>query len=149
MPPTSTTTSLRSIPNYPNYSVSNSGVVYGPKGPLKPNKNSRGYYNVSLVSHANGRKAVSHSVHRLVAAAFVHRPTECTEVNHKDYDKANNAAINLEWVTSSANKLHATAFGLYPVGAAHYKYVDGSSDRGRIVRRSVIKQQYEGVLHGN
>ena len=132
-----------SIPNYPNYSVTADGVIHGPKGPLKPNVNSRGYCNVSLVSWAGGlRKVKSHSVHRLVAEAFLGTPTSYMEVNHKDGDKTNNPVDNLEWVTSTANKLHATALGLYPTGTQHHNYTDGRSDRGRVARRATIRQQY-------
>ena len=118
--------------------------MYGPKGPLKPNLNSRGYFNVSLVNRdtAGTRQVKAFAVHSIIAGLFVHRPIEATEVNHKDGDKKNSAASNLEWVTSSANKLHATAHGLYPVGSKHHNYVDGSSDRGRVARRATIKQAY-------
>lgn len=136
-------TPRRSIPNYPNYSVTSDGVVHGPKGPLKPNVNSRGYCNVSLVAWAGGlRKVKSHAVHRLVAEAFLGMPTGYMEVNHKDGDKTNNPVSNLEWVTSTANKLHATALGMYPTGTQHHNYTDGRSDRGRVARRATIRQQY-------
>ncbi|CAK8998425.1 unnamed protein product [Durusdinium trenchii] len=47
-------------------------------------------------------------VHRLVAFAFLGPPqTESkTLVNHKDLDKSNNAADNLEWVSQSENMAH-------------------------------------------
>lgn len=136
-------TRRRSIHDYPNYSVGEDGVVHGPKGPLKPNRNSRGYSNVSLVCWNNGqRKVKSHYVHRLVAEAFLGKPAGYMEVNHKNADKSDNRLENLEWVTSSANKLHATAHGLYPVGHQHHNYTDGRSDRGRVARREAIRNQY-------
>lgn len=57
-------------------------------------------------------KAINKSVHRLVALAFIPNPDGKPEVNHIDGNKANNTASNLEWVTSSGNKLHAYATGL-------------------------------------
>ena len=132
----------RSIEGYPNYMVDCYGGVSGPKGMLKPNPNSRGYCNVSLVSWSGGRKVKSHHVHRLVAAVFCAGASE--EVNHIDRNKQHNAWHNLEWTTSSANKHHATAFGLYPTGANHYRYKDGSSDRGRVARRQATLYHYQG-----
>ena len=38
-----------------------------------------------------------YSVHRLVAEAFVDNPNDYKEVNHKDENKQNNEASNLEW----------------------------------------------------
>ncbi len=51
-------------------------------------------------------------VHRLVADKYCknHRPN--TEVNHKDGNKLNNHADNLEWVTKSENGKHAYRTGL-------------------------------------
>ena len=47
-------------------------------------------------------------MHRLVAAAFVPNPDGGWEINHKDGDKKNNRADNLEWCTKSYNQRHAT-----------------------------------------
>ena len=53
-------------------------------------------------------------VHRLVAECYVPNPNNAPEINHKDGNKANNAADNLEWCTSRENKLHAISTGLRP-----------------------------------
>lgn len=133
------------VANYPNYAVREDGVILGPKGPLKPNKNSRGYMNVSLVRWEDGRRYVkSFAVHRLVAEAFVDRPEGATEVNHKDCDKGHNHPDNLEWLTSSQNKLHATAHGLYPTREQHYRWVGkGRNLEQREARREAVRKQYE------
>ena len=76
---------------------------------LNQSDNARGYLRVS---HCD--KAVSQCVHILVAETFVHNPDPDNKiyVNHKDGNKHNNVATNLEWVTSSENQEHAYRTGL-------------------------------------
>lgn len=58
-------------------------------------------YPVVYLSH-NG-KTKNYLVHRLVAEAFVPNPNNYNVVHHKDENKLNAAADNLEWVTMSDN----------------------------------------------
>jgi hypothetical protein len=53
-----------------------------------------------------------HKVHRLVAQAFLPNPQAKCCVNHKDGNKLNNNAENLEWVTNLENWQHAKSIGL-------------------------------------
>ena len=46
-------------------------------------------------------------IHRLVAEAFISNPEDKREVNHKDGNRLNNCADNLEWVTRSENQIHS------------------------------------------
>lgn len=59
-----------------------------------------GYPKVELVKHG---KVVSASIHRLVAKAFVLNPLGLDTVHHKDEDKSNAKASNLEWTTRAEN----------------------------------------------
>lgn len=52
------------------------------------------------------------TVHRVIASAFVPADVGKDFVNHKDGDKKNNRADNLEWVTRSENMFHAYAHRL-------------------------------------
>lgn len=47
------------------------------------------------------------SAHRLVAAKYIPGASINLEVNHKDKNKTNNSADNLEWVTTRQNTFHA------------------------------------------
>lgn len=53
-------------------------------------------------------------VHDLVASVFIGPRPDGTQVNHKDTDKLNNVATNLEYVTQQNNIAHAIANGLWP-----------------------------------
>jgi hypothetical protein len=46
-------------------------------------------------------------MHRLVAKLFVDNPNNYPQVNHKDGNRSNNDASNLEWVSASENQKHA------------------------------------------
>ena len=65
---------------------------------LKPH--TRGYLQVEL---AFCEKKKMFLVHRLVAEAFVPNEKNLPQVNHKDEDKTNNRADNLEWCDRSYN----------------------------------------------
>lgn len=81
--------------------VSRCGVVVGKRGkPLKPADNGRGYLIVTV--RVGGIKTCK-GVHRLVAEAWVENPNNLPEVNHKDCNKLNNCADNLEWCTRGYN----------------------------------------------
>ena len=104
----------RTIEGYPDYSVDEAGVVSGPKRTLKPNRNGRGYYQVSLVKWEGTKRTVrSKAVHRLVAETYIPNPQNKPTVNHKDSNKGNNAVENLEWNTHHENLLHSAAVGTH------------------------------------
>ena len=91
---------------YRNYEVSNFGNIRhkGSRKNRKLQKTYRGYLCV-LINHNGKNKNIL--VHRVVAKEFVDNPYNYTIVNHKDGNKSNNHADNLEWVTQSENVLHA------------------------------------------
>lgn len=85
------------------YAVSNMGNVMCVKK-LKPSP--RGGYP-GVVLSKNGKRE-SKSVHRLVAEAFIPNPERLPVVNHKDEDKGNARADNLEWCTAKYNMNYGT-----------------------------------------
>src|SRR5690606_10969075 len=70
---------------------------------LKPDVNHRGYHKVRLFDGRGIRTSKVHSVHRLVAAAFLGPCPPGHQVNHKDADKGHNCLANLEYVTPKQN----------------------------------------------
>ena len=74
------------------------------KNLLKLRENNAGYLRFA-VSHKG--KSVKVCVHEQVALAFVDGWREGLQVNHKDGNKQNNRAWNLEWVSASENMRHA------------------------------------------
>ena len=93
----------RTFMNECGITVTRKGVV------LVQRLNRDGYCRVTL--HKN-RTLWTAPVHRLVAEAFVPNEQGKREVNHKDGNKQNNSADNLEWLTPKENQRHAMQNGL-------------------------------------
>jgi hypothetical protein len=70
-------------------------------------KNGYEYFNMWV-----GGKNKRGTIHRLVALHFIPNPENKPQVNHKDGNKKNNCASNLEWTTLSENMRHAFDTGI-------------------------------------
>lgn len=79
---------------------------------LIPGKDKDGYLQIGLYKN---KKRKGFKIHRLVSEYFIENEENKPEVNHKDGNKQNNNANNLEWVTSSENSTHAYNIGLLKV----------------------------------
>ncbi len=77
--------------------------------PVRPILLPNGYVQWSPCVHGKNDRVYAH---RLVALAFIGACPEGKEVNHIDGNKANNSAVNLEYVTRSENMFHAHSTGL-------------------------------------
>ena len=73
---------------------------------IRQQKGTNGYLFVTLSKQG---KIKPLGVHRLVAMAFVDGHEAGLVVNHKDENKHNNNASNLEWVTLKQNANYGTA----------------------------------------
>ena len=93
---------LRAIPGYTLYKAAADGRIWSVRSGkfLLPRKRSDGYMQVTL---CEGGTRNQEYVHRLVAAAFVENPDGLKVVNHKDENRSNNNASNLEWCTYEHN----------------------------------------------
>ena len=90
------------------YEVSNKGDVrslkYGKTKILKPSDNGCGYLQIQLHKDSIRKRML---IHRLVAEAFIPNPNNLETVNHRDENKQNNAASNLEWMTAKDNTTYS------------------------------------------
>lgn len=100
---------MKAIKGYEgHYSATRSGDIYSHISErfIKPSLNNSGYLGVCLYTKGDGSYD-SHLVHRLVAQTFLENPANLPCVNHKDKNRVNNNADNLEWISYSDNNLHS------------------------------------------
>ena len=69
------------------------------------NLDNKGYVIVTLKKDGKNSR---HRIHRLVAKAFIPNPENLPQINHKDENKENNYADNLEWCTNEYNSKYGT-----------------------------------------
>jgi hypothetical protein len=77
---------------------------------LSPALSNSGYLRVLLCIDGKHKNV---TIHREVAKAFVPNPLNKPTVNHRDCNKANNNAKNLDWATRSEQQKHAIANNRY------------------------------------
>jgi hypothetical protein len=148
------------------YSVSNLGRVRRDKQTqnsckgtiLKPTPQTAGYPAVQLFR--GNKQRYCRLVHRLVAMAFLDPPTNGrAHVNHRDGNRLNNHADNLEWCTPLENCRHAIEIlkripvRNAPRGDKHYKSILTQAKVDDIRRRwhesgHTLNQAAEGRAHG-
>jgi len=78
----------------------NGGILFYPERIMAQRKGNSGYFQVILRKDGTRKNC---TVHRLVALAFIPKNSENLVVNHKDENKENNCANNLEWITQGEN----------------------------------------------
>lgn len=137
---------IRRIATCPNYYVSNLGNVYHLKenGKLKRLKGGVGKNGYHIVRLSNLTTII---VHREVAKAFLPAPMfPKMTVNHKNGNKTDNRACNLEWLTTQENVLH----GFYVLGR-RIQPVIAYNSRGHIVAVAASLHQLgeKGFLHSS
>ena len=85
---------LRSVPHITINNKMRKGIL------RKPYTNCKGYLCVQLCKDGITK---AKPIHRLVAEAFIPNPHGLPIINHKDEDRKNNNADNLEWCDYSYN----------------------------------------------
>ena len=110
---------------------------------LKPEIRN-GYYSVDLMK--NGKR-YKFRVHRLVAEAFIPNPDNLPMVNHKDEDKLNNIASNLEWCDNTYNSQYPNDLGVYCFDLdKEFRSATEASVHTGVCRTSILKV-CRGQLH--
>ena len=83
------------------YEISNLGRIFSVKKSIMMRfYDHHGYSRLKLTKAG---KETDFAVHRLVADAFIPNPQNLPFINHKDYNRSNNAVENLEWCTAWYN----------------------------------------------
>lgn len=140
------------------YSVSSQGRVRRDKGGIRGARVGR-ILRPQLFGQSRypgvvlARSADDHTpryVHDLVAAAFIGPKPAGLEVNHKDTDKNNSRADNLEYETPKGNMNHAVRAGAIPTGEdsplAKLSNADVAAIRARLdmgdVSQRVLADEY-------
>lgn len=72
---------------------------------IRAKKNNRGYWQVRLYKDG---QTFNYLVHRLIAMTFIENVNIMPQVNHKDENKDNNRADNLEWCDNLYNRHYGT-----------------------------------------
>ena len=91
------------IKNYPNYTITNTGIITNKYNKEIGNITKKGYRSVKL--YCNGKYKVF-LIHRLVLEHFDKPCPDNLECDHKDRNKLNNCISNLHWVSSRENGLN-------------------------------------------
>lgn len=102
---------VKPIPEYKNYYISENGNVYSyyhsTSKLLKPYLGTDGYLQVKIPDNYGADTHIK--LHRMVASLFVSNknPNSYNIVHHKDENKLNNNASNLEWTTLAQNTIYS------------------------------------------
>ena len=86
------------------YAVSSEGRVRGKHGKIMACSWGQEYFSFSVCDSRERQRTIK--VHRIVAELFCHKGEGAEVVHHKDGNKKNNAADNLEWTTQAKNMRH-------------------------------------------
>ena len=128
------------------YYINEEGNVYSDKTKkiLKHKINKKGYHTVLLRNYTN--KSNTQIVHRLVANVFILNPYNMPQVNHKDFDKNNNCASNLEWCTNEYNTKHKLKS--YTSGKRKNPTAKLNEEKVREIRASDLSHKELAIIYG-
>ena len=127
------------------YQVSNMGRVKslnykrtGKEKIMKGVDDGRGYLILTLYREGKGKTC---KIHKLVAQAFLENPKGYNEVNHKDENKYNNCADNLEFCSRQYNIEYSQAKAVIGINKVSGLILDFPS--------AMEAERQTGISHGN
>ena len=104
--------------------------------PVKIGSSKEKYLSVGLRNKDGERKLKK--IHRLVAEAFIPNPSNLPQIDHKDGNKNNNSASNLEWVTGEENYRRALQMGLACSKGARNGNAKLTEEQVKEIRRTYV-----------
>lgn len=108
---------------------------------LIPVIDNHGYYHITLSKNGIVQRFF---IHQLIAKTFIPNSLNLPQVNHKDGNKQNNKAENLEWCTLQENITHSIETGLKPddkgCNSCHSKFTE---DEIKWIRKNYIPKDKE------
>lgn len=111
------------------------GVIQFKKGKdLVRANNTDGYPTVHLSKDGKDTRV---AVHRLVALNFISNPNNYSDVNHKDFNRENCRADNLEWVSHGDNVRYSIKAG------RHFCNRDLHGENNPNYKSSTLKEFYK------
>lgn len=125
------------------YEVSDRGNIrslFRYKKQLKPSEGNNGYLSVELFKNKQGKRF---SIHRLVAMAFIPNPENFPQINHKDENKHNNCADNLEWCSAQYNMNFGVGGKTRHLKIDYSKPVYAENARKNAIKQSRPVEQFE------
>ena len=129
---------FRDIPGYEGYKAGNMGHIKGKDGNIrKTTINNRGYEVLTVFVNHKKKKV---TVHRLIAMAWCDGYEDGYDVDHINYDRTDNRAKNLRWISHKDNIKHSADRMRVPrnakTGATGEKYITYEKNRYRVrIRR--------------
>lgn len=121
---------------YKGYKVFEDGTIIGKLNKqLKPRIRGN-YYSIRI--HQGDIKKGNELIHRIVATLYVPKIEGKDFVNHKNGNKLDNRAINLEWTNRSENQKHAYQLGLQKpkYGKNHQNYKHGKYSKYKTIEHA-------------
>lgn len=128
------------------YEISSLGRIRRIKGRILKQCLRAGYFAVDL-SFKGKRK--TKSIHRLIAEHFIDNLENKPEVNHINGVKTDNRIKNLEWVTTSENRIHAYKNGLETTDGIKKAWVNGVYDKQLESKRKSVKNDIGNIFNSS